>query len=248
MQFAGFSSESLCERIMDAQSSVLVTAGNIYRLFQTCGQQISTRRCECPCSLWNIALLYSSRSPFYLSDTQTVFTEGRSWSTWSRFQTKRWRNARKSKSCGGKCRGSRQLMVFTQAAAGNRTSHAQYDAVSCYQAGAGLPDDKGCRATRRIRIHQGSPSRPSPTATGAREGWELKRKACWEWLSWLGCWVVSKRRDWMNTERRVLIKCRKHILNCIISQKFNIFIANIKKSLIFIINVMFLCLFLCGKL
>lgn len=27
IQFAGFSSESLCERIMDAQSSVLVTAG-----------------------------------------------------------------------------------------------------------------------------------------------------------------------------------------------------------------------------
>lgn len=27
VQFAGFSSESLCERIMDAQSSVLVTAG-----------------------------------------------------------------------------------------------------------------------------------------------------------------------------------------------------------------------------
>lgn len=186
---------------MDAQSSVLVTAGNIYRLFQTCGQQIGTRRCECPCSPWNIALLYISPSPFHLSDTQTVFIEGRSWSTWSRFQTKRWRNARKSKSCGGKCPGSRQLIVFTQAAAGNRTSHTQYDAVDCYQAGAGLSDYKGCRATRSIRIHQGSPSRPSPTATRAREGWELKSKACWEW-SWLRCWVVSKRgTEWIQSGR-----------------------------------------------
>ncbi len=29
VQFAGFSSESLCERIMDAQCNILVTAGNV---------------------------------------------------------------------------------------------------------------------------------------------------------------------------------------------------------------------------
>lgn len=40
VQFAGFSSESLCERIMDAQSSILVTAG------RSSSQNTSTRRCD----------------------------------------------------------------------------------------------------------------------------------------------------------------------------------------------------------
>lgn len=40
VQFAGFSSESLCERIMDAQSSILVTAG------RSGSQNSSTRRCD----------------------------------------------------------------------------------------------------------------------------------------------------------------------------------------------------------
>lgn len=64
------------------------------------------------------ALLYVSFSLFHLSDAQTEFIEETSWSTWSRFQTKRCRDARKSKSHG---QNSQQPLLFTLAAAGNRT-------------------------------------------------------------------------------------------------------------------------------
>lgn len=99
-QFAGFSSESLCERIMDAQSSVLVTAGTVYLLkFH--------RRKTSSAWMWSDvakAPINDSFDAFFplcvphLHHTQMVFTEERSWSTWSRFQMRLWRSVEKSKS------------------------------------------------------------------------------------------------------------------------------------------------------
>ena len=117
VQFAGFSSESLCERIMDAQSSVLVTAGRsslsfgraVWRDSGTRTQFAEALRgckndqavrglCSNTSSLLVDASHHLFAPPPFFYNIQMVFTEERSWSTWNRLWMRLWRSAGKSRS------------------------------------------------------------------------------------------------------------------------------------------------------